>query len=111
GGGPNGAAVGPDGRLYVCQNGGFTWTEQPNGIVFPGAAVGRGGNTPPDYEGGGIQVVDLETGAVEDLYMHVDGNRLAGPNDIVFDADGGFWFSDAGKRRERTAHNSGLYYA
>ena len=25
GGGPNGAAYGPDGRIYVCNNGGFEW--------------------------------------------------------------------------------------
>src|SRR3954454_12415475 len=111
GGGPNGAALGPDGRLYVCQNGGFTWTERADGLVHPGRELGRGGNTPPDYAGGAIQVVDLATGAVEDLYTHVDGNRLAGPNDIVFDAHGGFWFTDSGKRRDRDAANSGLYWA
>ena len=27
GGGPNGAAIGPDGKLYVCNNGGFEWHE------------------------------------------------------------------------------------
>ena len=27
GGGPNGAAMGPDGKCYVCNNGGFIWTE------------------------------------------------------------------------------------
>src|SRR3990167_8629718 len=26
-GGPNGAAIGPDGRCYVCNNGGFEWME------------------------------------------------------------------------------------
>ena len=25
GGGPNGAAIGPDGKCYVCNNGGFEW--------------------------------------------------------------------------------------
>src|SRR5579862_5730249 len=25
GGGPNGAALGPDGHCYVCNNGGFSW--------------------------------------------------------------------------------------
>src|SRR5690606_37182632 len=29
GGGPNGAAIGPDGRCYVCNNGGFKWHEEP----------------------------------------------------------------------------------
>ncbi|MBK9546009.1 MAG: SMP-30/gluconolactonase/LRE family protein, partial [Dehalococcoidia bacterium] len=28
GGGFNGAAVGPDGAIYVAQNGGFHWTER-----------------------------------------------------------------------------------
>ena len=32
--GPNGAAVGPDGHIYVCNNGGFVWSEI-NGMRFP----------------------------------------------------------------------------
>lgn len=111
GGGPNGAALGPDGRLYVCNNGGSTWSQTDDGLSFPGRALAVGGNQPPDYTGGSIQVLDLETGAFEDLYTECDGNPLRAPNDIVFDADGGFYFTDSGKRRERDWDYGGLYYA
>ena len=58
GGGPNGAALGPDGDLDVCNNGGSTWTQREDGLTFPGRALAVGGNQPPDYIGGRIQVVD-----------------------------------------------------
>ena len=103
GGGPNGAAVGPDGKVYVCNNGGFDWYDV-NGIVAPGPQ-------PADYIGGRIQRVDIDTGEVEDLYTEVDGHPLRGPNDIVFDATGGFYFTDLGKSRSREVDKSGLYYA
>lgn len=93
GGGPNGAAMGPDGRIYVCNNGGFHWHER-QGRLFPGLQ----GN---DYSGGRIEAVDPVSGAVEVLYTESDGGPLKGPNDIVFDADGGFWFTDLGKTRDR----------
>lgn len=103
GGGPNGAALGPDGKLYVCNNGGFEWHEA-HGLVTPG-------NQPPDYIGGRIQRVDLDTGAVEDLYTECDGRPLRGPNDIVFDTSGGFWFTDLGKMRARDRDRTGVFYA
>ena len=34
GGDPNGAAIGPDGAVYVCNNGGFEW-RQWNGLLVP----------------------------------------------------------------------------
>src|SRR5712671_7876425 len=32
-GGPNGAAIGPDGKCYISNNGGFTWTPAPGTMV------------------------------------------------------------------------------
>jgi gluconolactonase len=103
GGGPNGAAIGPDGCVYVCNNGGFEWHDL-GGLTVPG-------NQPPDYIGGRIQRVDPKTGRVEDLYTECDGHPLRGPNDIVFDAAGGFWFTDHGKLRERDRDRTGVFYA
>lgn len=103
GGGPNGAAIGPDGALYVCNNGGFEWMRQ-DGLLIPGHIAA-------DYTTGRIERIDLSTGKVERLYAECDGRALSGPNDIVFDADGGFWFTDLGKIREHATDHGGLYYA
>src|SRR5258706_1117807 len=35
GGGPNGAAIGPDGAAYVCNNGGFEWIDRPHRVTAP----------------------------------------------------------------------------
>src|SRR6202034_406709 len=91
GGGPNGAAVGPDGALYVCNNGGRF----------------ADGN----WRGGWIERVDLESGAVDVLYREHDGRRLSGPNDIVFDQQGCFWFTDTGKFQGRLRDVGSVYYA
>lgn len=103
GGGPNGAAIGPDGAVYVCNNGGFVWHDVA-GLCVPGGQ-------PADYSGGRIERVDLRSGRVSVLYTHCDGRPLRGPNDLVFDAHGGFWFTDHGKIRERERDRTGLYYA
>ncbi len=103
GGGPNGAAIGPDGALYVCNNGGFAWGRMDD-LLIPGGAA-------PDYETGRIERIDLSTGKVERLYWECDGHRLSGPNDIVFDAEGGFWFTDLGKHFAHHTDHGGLYYA
>jgi gluconolactonase len=66
---------------------------------------------PPEWSGGSIQRVDLDTGAVEVLYTECDGRPLRAPNDLVFDADGGFWFTDHGVRLERTSDRTGVFYA
>jgi gluconolactonase len=59
----------------------------------------------------GIDRVDLSTGKGERLFDTVGGNPLSAPNDLVFDRQGGFWFTDYGRQTGRTRHLSGLYYA
>ncbi len=103
GGGPNGAAIGPDGMVYVCNDGGFQWMEM-DGLTIPG-------HTPYNYTRGSIQRVDLSTGKVETLYTQCDGHALKGPNDIVFDSTGGFWFTDFGKTDDRSRDRTGVFYA
>ena len=103
GGGPNGAAIGPDGACYTCNNGGFIWHKSGTGLLFPG-------HQPENYSGGRIERVDLATGEVSVIYTGCEGHELRGPNDIVFDAQGGFWFTDHGKTRDRDRDRTGVYY-
>ncbi len=103
GGGPNGAAIGPDGAVYVCNNGGFRWTTEVDGCHRP---VGQA----DDYSGGRVERVDLATGRFERLVDTVDGLGLRGPNDIVFDAHGGFYFTDLGKVRPTELDRGGVFY-
>lgn len=104
GGGPNGAAIGPDGHFYVCNNGGFNWTTEADGLFRPHGRADA-------YIGGRIQRVDPETGRFEDLYTECDGVPLKGPNDIVLDGKGGFWFTDLGKVYGRVMDRGAVYYA
>jgi gluconolactonase len=104
GGGPNGAAIGPDGKAYVCNNGGFAFRQRADGRWVTDG-------TPPDYAGGRIERVDLDTGRVERLYDRVGDQPVRGPNDLVFDAHGGFWFTDPGKMRARDWDRGCVCYA
>ncbi|MEJ0068488.1 MAG: SMP-30/gluconolactonase/LRE family protein [Pseudomonadota bacterium] len=103
GGGPNGLAVGPDGAFYVCNNGGFAWHDEP-GLLRP-IGLAR------DYAGGRIERVDPRSGKVDVLYDRCGAHKLLGPNDIVFDSRGGFYFTDLGKVRTRDRDWGGVYYA
>jgi gluconolactonase len=102
GGGPNGLALGPDQALYVCNNGGFEWHEEP-GILRP---IGQ----PANYSGGWIERVDQKTGEARLLYDRCGETKLKGPNDIVFDRSGGFYFTDLGKTRHRDRDWGTVYY-
>ncbi|CAD6543191.1 Gluconolactonase [Paraburkholderia hiiakae] len=103
GGGPNGAALGPDGHCYICNNGGFSWRTDVGFTRPTGAAA--------NYGGGSIQRVNIATGEVITLYTHCGDVPLHGPNDIVFDGDGGFWFTDFGKTFEDRIMRGAVYYA
>lgn len=102
-GGPNGAAVGPDGRIWVCNNGGFGWIREDGGLRPFGPSA--------NYAGGWIEIVDPRTGRAERLYDRCGGHRLNGPNDLVFDGQGGFWFTDLGKKRDRDMDRGFVYWA
>lgn len=84
GGSPNGAALGSDGYLYVTNNGGKN----------------------PGY----IQRIDSH-GKVEKLYDSCDGQSFQGPNDLVMDAHGGFYFTDPGPISREGTKFGHLYYA
>src|ERR1700761_3644905 len=103
GGGPNGLAVGPDEAFYVCNNGGFAWRLEEN--LFRPAMQSS------DYVSGRIERVDPASGAVSVLYDRCGANKLNGPNDIVFDDKGGFYFTDLGKTRARDRDHGVIYYA
>ncbi len=106
-GGPNGAAIGPDGALYLCNNGGCFSAVDLGEFLFPGPF------DPNRYIRGSVQRLDLSSGALTDLYTECDGHPLRAPNDLVFDAQGGMWFTDHGihDTAARTADLTSIYYA
>lgn len=103
GGGPNGSALGPDGRIYIANSGGMQRFEV-SGYAFSGGI-------PDDYTTGSIQAVDLADGSIETLYTAGGDRQLRGPNDLVFDAHGGIYFTDYGRSDGITGDKGRLYYA
>jgi gluconolactonase len=80
GGGPNGLALGPDGRLYVAQNGGVFGA---SGVAAPGVQV-------------------ITDGVVDYLATGMDA-----PNDLVFGPDGRLWVTDTRGEIDYTAAGAG----
>ena len=92
GGGPNGAAVGPDGALYVCNSGGMGHDGSPT-------------------EAGRIERIDIASGKVDRLFEACDGTPLGAPNDLMFDCDGNIWFTDLGRSGADCKYYGGLFCA
>jgi gluconolactonase len=109
GGGPNGLALLDQQTAVIANNGGFLWTEV-NGRRIP-IDHATHTNEPPGFAGGRIEQVDLSTGDTAALYEDFEGRPLRGPNDLVFDAVGGLWFTDHGKGRFESVDRGALYYA
>jgi len=133
-GGPNGLAVGPQRgdavELYVCNNGGMSWIPYPPPPSEPAPPGYKpklwvSGPQPPQYRGGSLQKVDLSSGAVTDLFTETSvppvypplpfdkwepPYALRGPDDLVFDNEGGLWLTDFGKQRPRDVDVTGVYY-
>jgi gluconolactonase len=109
GGGPNGLALADPNTVVVANNGGFLWTTI-DGVSIP---IDRATHTnePPGFTGGWMESLDLPSGEITRLCDSFEGRPLRGPNDLVFDAVGGLWFTDHGKGRHDSVDRGGLYYA
>jgi len=104
-GGPNGLAECADGSLIVCNNGGSFTAIDLGGLILPGPF------DPARHTGGRIERVNPKTGQITRLYDSCDGHPLRGPNDLVLDGKGGFYFTDHGIRHERSGDRTSIYYA
>jgi gluconolactonase len=102
-GGPNGLALGPDGQIFICNNGGGFEFARVDGVLRP---VGMSAN----WDGGRIEVLNPETGHLRELYRRVGDYDLLMPNDLMFDQHGGFYFTDHGRRQDRGLSYGGVYY-
>lgn len=100
-GAPNGAALGPNGEIYIVNNGGMSWVEH-EGLIAPGPQ-------PEDYIGGRVQIISTN-GEVRDLYTHYEDGPILAPNDIIMDGAGGFYFTDHGQRRGHDMDLGALSY-
>ena len=108
GGGPNGCGRGADGGggLRHATTAASGWAEA--GGSDPAARRWR-----TDYKTGYDPGASTRrAGAVTTVYDGCDGRAsVRGPNDIVFDASGGFWFTDLGKSDGDSMHMGHLLYA
>ncbi len=74
-------------------------SDLPDEALEPGAPRGR------------IEVVNRNTGEHQVLYERCGDEHLIAPNDLVFDTQGGFYFTDYGSLKVRQPQPSYIYYA
>lgn len=103
GGSPAGCAVGPDKGLYVCNGGGTRFRSRAGSLEPYGPAI--------ESAQARIEKVDLDDGTATRLYDECDGEPLSSPNDLVFDDQGGFYFTDFGRTHANARDLGSVYYA
>lgn len=91
-GGPNACVLGENGFIYACQNGGTVGPWRAEEMLSPS-----------------IQVIEREGGVAQIIATEIEGNRLNGPNDLVFGPDGSLYFTDPGTYRPEDPEPSRLY--
>src|SRR6185295_15851208 len=96
--------IGPDGAIWITNNGGAQNFAVRDGLNIPDHA-------PEPHAGGMLQRYDPKTGALTTVYDAWNGRRLVAPNDLVFDREGGVWFTDHGCRLRDGRRFGGVYYA
>jgi gluconolactonase len=91
-GGPNGLAVGPDGLVYIANDGGRFGFTLRDGENLP-TGVGK------DYQPGKIHRMDLKTRKIEVVIVKAEGKAMIAPDDLLFDHQGNMWITDIGLGR------------
>lgn len=102
GGSPNGVAIGPGGDAFVCNSGGIIFKPVGDLHIFSGR--------PPETVSL-LQRVNVKTGAFTTLYDTFEGAPLKGPNDLVFDKRGGFWFTMGGQVHPNGTDRGAVFWA
>ncbi|HEY3669641.1 MAG TPA: SMP-30/gluconolactonase/LRE family protein [Acidimicrobiia bacterium] len=115
GGGPNGLARLPDGRMLVCQSGGSSWAARRWPFDLPGSVELTLPSGPSDIpEQPRLQVVEAD-GTVNTAvatFVARDGAvlPLGRPSDVCVDRTGGFWMTDSGAGHGRKRGLTGVLY-
>lgn len=104
GGSPNGLAMGPDNWLYVANNGGgMLWRKEGEFLLCDGFHE-------TDFDTR-VERIDLVTGKKERILEQVGERKLQAINDLVFDLNDGFWFTDLGRQGQTRRTFGGVYWA